>query len=371
MTRVLLAPVTVSPTKALTPSHLKGLLWVDVMRRATALVADVTYRYSNTTFNTTRQTLGFWEYLDRTFGDLDYTAHGESELGELYMRYQAEPVRAPFAALRPYLRAVEETGWVHPASARLLGLWAGYYERLGMYDPGLTRVQPPEICLAELLDLLSARGLCLDERPSGGPVYLDGTRYGLPLRQIVSPEGQPNYLAGTLRELVPLTARYDEIVLVHDRELTEDYVLLDRILGAFGGNAVRVAVDRVPIDGVVKSSRYGGWQGHTLPTMFDACDGAGSEALRLGIRMHFITVLGKGGGESFHQELLRRTVKRAGRLLAAADGRTPPLSGAGLAQYVGRCTGGTRHVDPYRLTAEMLTRHRNPPVRELIEQVYC
>ena len=86
MTRVLLAPVTVSPTKALTPSHLKGLLWVDVMRRATALVADVTYRYSNTTFNTTRQTLGFWEYLDRTFGDLDYTAHGESELGELYMR---------------------------------------------------------------------------------------------------------------------------------------------------------------------------------------------------------------------------------------------------------------------------------------------
>ena len=57
MTRVLIAPVTVSPTKALTPSHIKGLLWVDVMHRATALVADVTYRYSNTTFNTTRQTL--------------------------------------------------------------------------------------------------------------------------------------------------------------------------------------------------------------------------------------------------------------------------------------------------------------------------
>jgi hypothetical protein len=58
--RVLLAPVTVTPTKPLTPSHLKGLLWTDVMYRATAAVADVTYRYSHTTYNQTEQTLGFW-----------------------------------------------------------------------------------------------------------------------------------------------------------------------------------------------------------------------------------------------------------------------------------------------------------------------
>lgn len=369
-TRVLIAPVTVSPTKALTPSHLKGLLWVDVMLRATALVAEVDYRYSVTTSSMTRQTLGFWEYLDRTFGDLDYAGHGEEELGELYIRYQAEPDRAPFAALRPYLHAVEESGWVHPASARLLDLWAGYYARLGMHDPGLARIQPPEMGLPELLDTLTARSLCLDCRPDGGPIYLDGTRYGLPLRQIVSPEGQPNYLAGTLRELVPSAARYDEIVLVHDRELTEDYVLLQRVLGVLGANAVRLAVDRVPIDGVVKASRYGGWQGHTLPAMLATCEAAGTEALRLGMRMHFIAVLGKGGSESFRHEVLRRTVDRAGRLLATADDSALP-SGAELAKYVARYTGAKQYVDPYRLTAEMLTRRRNPPVRDLIEQVYC
>ncbi|WP_034261034.1 hypothetical protein [Actinospica robiniae] len=370
MTRVLIAPVTVSPTKALTPSHIKGLLWVDVMRRATALVAEVDYHYSITTSSTTRQTLGFWEYLDRTFGDLDYAAYGEEQLGELYIRYQAEPGRVPFAALKPYLRAVEESGWVHPASARLLRLWTGYYAQLGMHDPGLTRIQPPGIDLPELLDTLAGQYLCLDGRNHGGPVYLDGTRYGLPLRQIVSPEGQPNYLAGTLRELVPSAARYEEIVLVHDRELTEDYVLLQRVLGALGANAVRVSLDRVPIDGVVKASRHGGWQGHTLPAMLAACDGSGAEALKLGMRMHFIAVLGKGSSESFRAEVLRRTVDRAGRLLAATEYDAAP-SGAELAKYVGRYTGAKQHVDPYRLTAEMLTRHRNPPVRDLIEQVYC
>lgn len=64
--KVLLAPVTVTPAKPLTPSHLKGLLWTDVMFRATAPLADVTYHYSPTAYHLTEQTLGFWEFLDRT-----------------------------------------------------------------------------------------------------------------------------------------------------------------------------------------------------------------------------------------------------------------------------------------------------------------
>src|SRR5438309_506109 len=64
-TRVLVAPVTVTPTKPLTLSHIKGLLWVDALYKATTLVANVDYRYSLTTYNVTAQTLGFWAYLDR------------------------------------------------------------------------------------------------------------------------------------------------------------------------------------------------------------------------------------------------------------------------------------------------------------------
>ncbi len=55
--RVLVAPVTVTPTKPLNPSHLKGLLWVDALYKATTLVAEVDYRYSLTTYNVTAQTL--------------------------------------------------------------------------------------------------------------------------------------------------------------------------------------------------------------------------------------------------------------------------------------------------------------------------
>src|SRR5687767_4233712 len=72
--RVLIAPVTVTPTKALGLSHLKGLLWVDVMYRATGLLTCVDYLYSHTTFSTTRQTAGFWEYLDRACGHVDASA---------------------------------------------------------------------------------------------------------------------------------------------------------------------------------------------------------------------------------------------------------------------------------------------------------
>lgn len=367
MRRVLIAPVTVTPTKALTPSHLKGLLWVDVMYRATSLVAETTCRYSNTAYNTTAQTLGYWEFLDRTLGDIDYSGYREEELGELYVRYQAESDRAPFAALRPYLRAVEDTGWVHQASARLLGLWADYYRRLGLSDPGLTEVQPPPMGLEEMVGHLAARELCLDYRSTGGPVYVDATRFGLPLRQIVAREGQPNYLTCALRELVPLVGGYDEIVLVHDRELTPDYALLERVLGALGGNVARVTVDRVPINGVVQSSRYGGWQDHTVPALLAACEDTEPDVLRLGMRLYFIAVLGKGLGQSFRMDLLRQSMNKARRLLAADS----PRLGAELAGHVGRFRRDTLHVDSYRLTSALLKRHDKPPVRDLIEQVYC
>jgi hypothetical protein len=99
--RVLLAPITVTPTKPLTPSHIKGLLWAEVMYKATRLLADVTYRYSHTTYHPTEQTLGCWEHLDRTVGDGDYSSLTEEQIGELYVGYRSTAWRAPAAALRP------------------------------------------------------------------------------------------------------------------------------------------------------------------------------------------------------------------------------------------------------------------------------
>ncbi|MDT0269244.1 hypothetical protein RM844_23445 [Streptomyces sp. DSM 44915] len=381
-TNVLLAPVTVTPTKPLTPSHLKGLLWTDVMYRATAPLAEVSYRYSHTTYHVTEQTVGFWEYLDRAHGELDYATLAEEDIGDLYVTYRAADRPQSAGALRPYRDAVEHDGWVHPASERMLRLWAGHYARLGMHDPGLVAHQPPGLGLAEMIDRLAAVGLVLDQRPGGGPVYLDLTRYGMPLRRIVSVDGRPNYLACALRELLPIVPDHDEVVLLHDRELDADYQLLARVLATLGPTVRRVSLGRVPIDGKITSARHGGWRGHTAGALLRAAGEAmagpvpapggpddGTAALRLGMRLYFIATLGPGQRQSFRHDLLRQCLTTASRLLNrardAVAGGDEELRGA-----LGRHRRDHTYVDPYRLTCSLLGSRRPAPDPGLLAAVY-
>lgn len=364
---VLLAPVTVTPTKPLGPSHLKGLLWTDVMFRATRLLTGATYRYSPTTYHTCEQTAGFWEYLDRTVGDTDYSGCTEEEIGELYVAYRAEGRRVPFTACLPYVEAVERHGWVHPASARILELWTGHYRALGMHDPGLTADQPPGLDLDAAVDRLSAVDMCLDLREHGGPVYLDATRHGMALRRIVAEDGRPNYLACALRELVALAGEHDEVVLLHDAGLEADYLLLHRVLTRFGATVHRVALGRVPIGGRITSARHGDWRGHTVGALLATLGQDHSPAaLRLGLRLYFIAVLGQGAGDEFRWAVLRRSVRRAERLLAHG---LPP-DPAPLAEVLDRHRGDHGHVDPYRLASSLLVRHGPGPAPELLAEVF-
>ncbi|HEU5475257.1 MAG TPA: hypothetical protein VFV67_31830 [Actinophytocola sp.] len=366
--RVLLAPVTITPTKPLTPSHLKGLFWTDVALRASRPLAEVTHRSSHTAFDACEQTLGFWEYLDRTVGDVDYSGLSGDVIGELYMRFRAAGERAPFHACLPYLEAIERHGWVHPASARLLELWAGQYHRLGLHDPGLTAHQPPRIGLAEMIDRLRRLGMCLDLRADGGPVFLDATRDGIPLRQIIAADGRPNYLACALRDLLPLAPEHDEVVLLHDRDLEPDYLLLHRVLAGLGPRVHRITLGRVPIDGRVTSARHGGWQQHGAEALLDEFgDRHDPAALRLGLRLYFIAVLGPGDHDSFRPELLDRYLAKARRLLDAAPDAGWSAVRDGLDAHRG---AGAAHVDPYRLTAGLLNRRRAAPARELLTEVY-
>ena len=367
MTRVLLAPVTITPAKPLTPSHLKGLLWTDVMYRATGMIADVTYRCSHTTYHPCEQTVGFWEYLDTTVGDTDYAGCSEEEIGELYVRYRASGRRAPFAAHRSYVDAIDRHGWVHPASARILELWGGQYARLGLHDPGLTEHQPPGMTLDEVIDRLCAADLAVDLRAHGGPVYLDATRHGLPLRQIVAADGRPNYLACALRELVPMVGDYDEVVLLYDLELEPDYLLLQRVLTRFGATVRRVGIGRVPIDGRIVSARHGGWHDHSAGQLLNAARSRYSEAaIRLGMRLYFIAMLGPGAEASFRRDLVDRWLRRAEQLLSVHIG---PYR-ADLAGFLTRHRGEHSYVDPYRLTSSLLSRHARGPVGELLTTVF-
>ncbi|KMO97761.1 hypothetical protein [Streptomyces roseus] len=371
---VLLAPVTVTPTKPLTPSHLKGLLWTDVMFRATAPLAAVDYRYSHTTYHVTEQTVGFWEYLDRTQGETDYAQLSEEEIGELYVRHRCEGPRQGAGVLRPYRDAVEHDGWVHPASERMLGLWAGHYERLGMHDPGLREHQPPGLALEEMVERLAVAGLALDQRHCGGPVYLDLTRHGMPLRRIVTADGRPNYLACALRELLPLVPWYDEVVLLYDRELDADYRLLHRVLTSLGPPVSRVPIGRVPIEGKIAPARLGGWRGHTAGALLrasaevcESADGHGDDALRLGMRLYFIATLGPGQQQSFRHDLLRHCLTVAARLLRRSGSAT---AAGDLPEVLERHRRGHAYVDPYRLACSLLGKGRPAPDPELLSAVF-
>ncbi|MEW2625230.1 hypothetical protein [Streptomyces sp. NPDC048106] len=365
---VLLAPITVTPSKPLTPSHLKGLFWADVLHRATGHLTEITYRHSQTTFFPTEQVVGFWEFLDRTEGDTDYSSASEEEIGELYVRFRAEGRRAGAEAIRPYMEAVE-SGWVHPASAKVLRLWSGHYARLGLHDPGLLTHQPPELGLEEMIERLVASGKGLDQRGWGGPVYLDLTGSGQPLRQIVTPDGRPNYLACALRELMALAPRYDEVVLLYDRELDPDYRLLEQVLRGPGTTVRRMPIGRVPIGGQILSARHGGWHDHTVDALLAALDkDYDAAAIRLGMRLYFLATLGPGDQDSFRHDLLAKCCARAERLLDRSSSE-PESEPGRLAADLGRHRRSHLYVDPYRLTSSLLARSRVSLAPDLLSTV--
>ena len=367
--RLLLAPIVVTPTKALTPSHVKGLLWLDVLYKATSRLCDVTYLWNLRPYNVTAQTLQYWEYLDRTLGaDADYSDRDEVELSEHYIRLHAEGLQGPPDALRPYREAVEVDGYVHPASQRFLTLWQRHFESLNLHDPGLDANEPPELGVEEVVERLAERALCVDHRRYGGPLYLDATAAGLPLRRAGSADGQMNYLVCALRQLLPLAGRYDRILLVCDEELEADYLLLDRILTAFGARVTRLSLGRVPLDGAIRSSRWGGWQDLTVDALVDqALHEFDQPALRLGMRLYFIAVLARASRQSFSHDVLRKQLQRARRAIAADE---PAVDPATFVDFLAGRTADGGHVDAYRLTVSLLERHRPVPRRNLIEELY-
>lgn len=361
--RVLLVPVTVSPTKPLTPTHLKYLLSLDLIYRATATFATVDCAYHHAVYAGSRQVAGFWEFLDRCHPGLDAAELSEEDIGRLYVaHHQGEP--ASFASIRPVVRRAEE-GWTHPVSARLLDVWEGHYRRLGMWDPQLGRARPALATTDEVVDLLVRRDLGIDGRPLDAPVYLDATGEGLPLRSVLSAEGQSNYLLYLLRELIPVLPDYDLVVLAHDTELRSDYRTVAHVLEALGVRVARFEVPRVPLDGVTRSARSGGWEGYTL----DAFQGPlvaefGAAAFRLGLRLYLVAGLGRTARQSFSTDQLRRWVRRAARLPADHHG-----DGGHTARYLARLTGRRGYADPYRVATALLSRDEDVPVAGLLRVV--
>ncbi|MGW1270351.1 hypothetical protein [Streptomyces sp. NPDC002491] len=371
--RVLLAPVTVSPTKPLTPTHLKYLLSLDILYRATSTFADVTFVYHHATYSGSRQVAGFWEYIEQCHPGLVCDGLTEEDIGELYTAYHLAAEGLPYAAVEPLVRRAE-AGWTHPISRRVLDVWEGHYRLLGMFDPKLGRTGPEPTSEAEILDLLVSRDLCIDARGLNASAYLDATAVGLPLRAVTSPEGQRNYLLYLLRELVPLLDRHDLVILAHDNELRTDYRTIAHVLNTLGADATRFEVPRVPLDGVTQSTRLGGWQGHTLGAFAGPLlEEFGPEAFRLGLRLYLVAGLGRTARESFSTYQLRRWTRRARRLLEAhgvsGGPATDPGASRATGQFLAARAGRRGYADPYQVATLLMSNDPAVPVAGLLRVV--
>jgi hypothetical protein len=348
------APVTITPTKPLTPTHVKGLLWTDILVKASAAVTGVRLVWNNRMATLTTQSTAFWHYLDLTEPDTDWSGESETGIGERYLRYHTERREPDPRALDSYLARADQDGWIHPASRRMLELWRAELDLLGVGDLGLAEDRPLATATRPVIGALAERGLIIDHRRFGGPLYLDGPRWGMPLRQLISSEGHPNYLVPILRELVPLIRPGRMFLLIHDDELTADYLLLKRVLTEFGAAVTRLGLSRVPLNGTVRSSRYGGWKGTTLSDLSATSGSADRTAYRLGMRLYFAGVLHRRSAQSFRMDLLRRSVGRAARLLERTPDDPADLAGQQVMTALSRLQARSGYVDPYRLTASVM-----------------
>lgn len=358
--RVLFAPVPVAPTKPLTLSHVKGLLWSDLVHRATGLLHHVDLLHSWTVGVRNAQTLGFWNHLDRTRPGADYSTCDEEEIGALYVEYQRTRTAGDVSA---------SDGALHPAGARILELWATRLRDMGIAEGGLRTPTEPPIGLDGLVAMLVDLRLAVDHRRWGGPVHLDATRAGMPLRLLVAADGTANYLASVLRELVPRVRAYDDVVLACDRDSLPDYIVVRHVLERLGARVGLIGLGRVRTAGTrgrIPSSRHGGWQGLTAADLAERyLDRVGPAVYRLGLRLYFTGTLGHGDGRPHRPDLLDRCMGRAARVLKEQGPR------ADTADALRAHARPHAYVDPYRLTTALLAQHRKAGAdSNLLDEVY-
>lgn len=359
-----LSPIVATPTKALTPSHIKGLCWLDVLYKATARLRPVSYAINRRTYDATLQTVGFWAYLDAVQEYASYEGRSERWIGEQYVDFHRFAQKTPRDVVAAYRRRVENDGWVHPVSLRVLDIWKGYFRALNLFDPGLLRSEPLECSLAQALSILQEHGCSLDLRELNGPVFLDFTAEGVPLRQVVDEHGIENYVVCALRELLPAAHHHVKVLLVCDEELAADYALLERVLARVGVESTRLSLGRVPLDGVVKTSRAGGWEDYTFDRLVESyLPRFGAEIFRIGLRLYFIAALGRNASRSFDFSELERTLQKTERLVA----RFPPRDAEDEARTLLRNhTTRFGFVDPYRLASLLFANRPDPSVACLL-----
>lgn len=320
----LYAPVGITPTKPLTPSHLKGVLQLDFMHRFEGLFTPGTIWHNRRPWDISLQTIRFWDYLDREHSGVDFSTMGEGDIGALYIDCHRSGGLPAADRVAAYAGRIEAEGYVHPASHRILTLWGEVFATLGLAQDALFHSAPFGLDQEAVLARLRAQDIVLDQRHFGGGIYLDLTDEGRPLRVLVSEDGLPNYILAILRDLLDCAPRYDHVCLYHDANIQRDYEALARVLERLGMRCRRIGFMRVPIDGQVLSAKQGGWEQYTGARLLKRVASGASEAeIRLGFRLYFLHELGLRQPDSYSDAGLGECLEHARRLLAVHEPAPP------------------------------------------------
>lgn len=320
----LYAPVGITPTKPLTPSHLKGVLLLDFMQRFEGQFTPGTIWHNRRPWDISLQTIRFWDYLDREHSGVDFSTMGEGDIGALYIDCHRTGGLPSADRVAAYAGRIETEGYVHAASHRILELWGEVFATLGLAQDALFHSAPFGLDQEAVLAILRAHDIVLDQRSFGGGIYLDLTDEARPLRVLMSEDGLPNYILAILRDLLASASRYDNVCLYHDANIQRDYEALARVLERLGIRCRRIGFTRVPIDGQVLSAKHGGWEQYTGARLLQRVASGASEAeIRLGFRLYFLHALGLRQPDSYSDAGLADCLERARRLLAVHEPAPP------------------------------------------------
>jgi hypothetical protein len=340
----------------------KGLLWFDLVVKATSRVAPITTLANRVTCDVTAQNLGFWHYLDTKFGtDAGFYADkGELWVAEQYVRHHAEGFVAPPAVLEGLRRRVEDEFWVHPASRRILELWSEQAGILGLDEQIFHTWAPLPLGVEDALAALESMDLLLDAREMGGGAYLDLTPEGVPLRQIVNEHGVPNYVLHVLRELLAVGPAHDRVLFGFDSELRPDFDLIARVMQRAGVSTIALPLERVRLPGVSGTTRTGGWEEYTLARVIDRFVPVyGVPVFRLGLRMYYVLHIGRRGGCEFDLDVVDKFMRKAAGAARRLDGSEPDLAAAEALLrelWPEISTEDTLYADPNRLVQALFKR---------------
>lgn len=320
----LYAPVGITPTKPLTPSHLKGALLLDFMQRFEGLFSPGAMWHNRRPWDISLQTIRFWDYLDREHAGVDFGAMDEGDIGALYIECHRNGALPTADRVAAYAHRIETEGYVHAASRRILDLWGEVFLALGLARDALFHSAPFGLDQEAVLARLRAHDMVLDQRRFGGGVYLDLTDEARPLRVLISEQGLPNYILAILRDLLDCAPRYDQVCLYHDANIQRDYEALARVFERLGVRCRRVGFTRVPVEGLVLSAKQGGWEQYTGARLLKrVAGGASGPEIRLGFRLYFLHTLGLRQPDNYSDAGLGECLERARRLLAAHEPAAP------------------------------------------------